>query len=228
MIRSRFLICGFLSLAVIGSISYFLFFSSIFQIEKITISGNSKVPQEKIESLVGPNNLFLADTKKIAKDILDSIPSIAKAEVSREFPDALSIAVAERAALAQWCQDDKCFLLDGDGIIFEEVLTPEAATGLIKIAGEKEILGKEKISQILEIKAKLSEIAGVTTTRAFIVSRERLNVEISESWEIYFNTEGDLDWQVQELGLVLEKQISPEKRRKLEYVDLRFSRVYYK
>ena len=67
-----------------------------------------------------------------------------------------------------------------------------------------------------------------TTTGAVIVSEERLNVKTSEGWEIYFNTADDLDWQVQELALVLEKQITPEKRRNLEYIDLRFSRVYYK
>ena len=209
-------------------ISYFLFFSGIFQIEKITISGNSKVTQEKIESLVGPNNLFLVDTKKIAKNILDNFPQLANAEVRRGFPDALSIEVAERTASAQWCPNNKCFLIDGEGVIFEEVFAPEETERLIKIAGERGLLNKEKIAQILDIQVKLREIAGVTTTKTFIVSGERLNVEVSEGWEIYFNTENSLDWQAQELSLVLEKKISPEKRTKLEYVDLRFSRVYYK
>jgi len=80
----------------------------------------------------------------------------------------------------------------------------------------------------LDIQDKLKNIAGVTTTRAIIVSEERLNIAVSEGWEIYFNTEGDLDWQIKELWIVLEKQISPEKRKNLEYVDLRFSRVFYK
>ena len=222
------MIYGFLFLVPMGGISYFLFFSGIFQIENIMVSGNGKVSQEKIESLVADNNIFLVDTGKITKDILNNFPQLAKAEVRRGFPNALSIVVAERASLAQWCQDNKCFLVDGEGVIFEEVFAPEEAERLIKIAGERELLNKEKIAQILDIQVKLRKTAGVTTTKAFIVSGERLNIGVSEGWEIYFNTENSLDWQIQELSLVLDRQISPEKRRKLEYVDLRFSRVYYK
>jgi len=55
-----------------------------------------------------------------------------------------------------------------------------------------------------------------------------LDAETTEGWTVRFNLKGDLDWQVTELRLALEKQISPEKRKSLEYIDLRFSRVYYK
>ena len=60
------------------------------------------------------------------------------------------------------------------------------------------------------------------------VSEKRLNTKTSEGWEIYFNLKGDLNWQITELGLVSEKQIPLEDRGELEYIDLRFSRVYYK
>jgi len=55
-----------------------------------------------------------------------------------------------------------------------------------------------------------------------IISEERLNAKTSEGWEIYFNLEGDINWQLTKLGAVLEKEIPPEKRENLEYIDLRF------
>lgn len=222
---------------IISGISYFLFFSDFFEIEKIivlrqaqdnserVIIGQVKVSEEDIKSLVPQKNIFLIDIEEIKKDILAKFIKIDSVQVQRSFPDALSILVKERSPLAAWCEQDSCFLVDKGGVIFEEVST---TADLIKIAGAKEMLNKEKIAQILDIQHKLKDGPGITTTQAFIASEQRLNIKTSEAWEIYFNTEGDLNWQLQELGLVLEKQITPEKRSNLEYIDLRFSRVYYK
>lgn len=234
--KNRFFRLGILTLIFLFSTSYFLFFSEIFQVEKIVVTGDEKVPTEDMKSLIEKNlenkiiflktkSIFLLDLAKIEKDILGNFPQIAELELHRGFPDALNIIVIERLGVAQWCKDDKCFVIDKEGITFEEVSTE---TDLIKISGPKEMLKKEKIAQILEIQAKLKEQVGITTTQAIIDSEERLNIETFEGWEIYFNLKGDLNWQIQELGLVLEKQVPPEKRKKLEYVDLRFSRVYYK
>ena len=224
VLKNRFFWFGILLLAVIGGISYFLFLSGIFQVKKVMVDGGVKW-EENIRPLVPPKNIFFINTSKTEKDISGKFPQIAEIKVRRSFPDALKISVIERTAQALWCEEEKCFLMDGGGGMFGE---SQSETSLIKITGAKELLGKEKISEILEIQVKLKNVLVATTTGAVIVSEERLNVKTSEGWEIYFNTADDLDWQVQELALVLEKQITPEKRRNLEYIDLRFSRVYYK
>ena len=151
---------------------------------------------------------------------------MAGVKIHKRLPDALSVAISERSAVALWCEEEKCFFIDENAVFFAE--SAENINGLIKITGAREILNKEKISQILDIQKKIRERSIATTTQANIVSEERLNVRTSEGWEIYFNLRGNLDWQIQELDLVLEKQISPEKRKILDYIDLRFSRVYYK
>lgn len=228
ILRSRFFWPGILILSAIGGVSYFLFFSGIFQIKKIIITGDQIVSEENIKAFVSQRNIFLVDTKKMEKDILGNFVQITKVEITRALPDTLNIQVVKRLSVALWCEDKNCFWVDNEAVIFGEVLIPSEAEGLVKIFGAKELLNKEKISQILEIQEKFKDGVRVTTTQALIVSKERLNIKISEGWEIYFNTGGNLDWQLQELSLVLEKQITPAKRRSLEYVDLRFSRVYYK
>lgn len=208
-----------------GGISYFLFFSGVFRIEKISVSGGEKISEENIKTLIHKGNIFLADTEEIEKNILSNFPQIGKVEIHRNFPDALDVLVMERMPAALWCDEARCFLADNEGVVFEES-APE--TDLIKITGTKEMLNKEKISQIMEIRDRVKDNLGITITRAFIATEERLNVKTSEGWEVYFNLKKDFDWQITELSLVLEKQISPEKRKKLEYIDLRFSRVFYK
>lgn len=225
ILKNRFFWLGILFLSAASGIFYLLLFSGIFQIKNINITGGEKILKEDIKSLVPGGNIFSVDAEKIRKDILDKFPKIAEVEIHTKFFNTLNILVKERQPAAVWCENDKCFLIDRAGLIFEEVST---STDLIRITGLKEMLNKERISQILDIQSKLRDASGVTTTQAFIAAEKRLNIKTFEGWEIYFNSDGDLDWQLQELSLVLEKQIPPEKRRNLEYIDLRFSRVYYK
>ena len=73
-----------------------------------------------------------------------------------------------------------------------------------------------KLKQDLEIQIELAEI----------VSDRRLNIKTSEGWEIYFNLQEDIDWQLTELALILKEKISPEKRGEIKYIDLRFEKVF--
>jgi|YNPNPStandDraft_1061719.scaffolds.fasta_scaffold47941_2 hypothetical protein len=47
-------------------------------------------------------------------------------------------------------------------------------------------------------------------------------------WEIYFNPANDLSLDLTKLRLLLEKVISSEQRKNLQYIDLRFQKAYYK
>jgi len=245
MVRKRFFWLLGLVVILLGSVFYCLFFLEIFQVEKIIVSGEQRVAKEEIEFLVEKRienkflfwktkNIFALNTGQIRQDLLNLFPQIAEAEVSRGFFDAVNVLVIERASLGLWCQEEMCFLIDGEGVIFEEA-PPETELLKIESAESKEnttlgkvVFEKEKLDQIFYLRTKLAEIANMPIVKAFLVSAERLNIETAEGWEIYFNLKGDLDWQVTELALVLEKQISPERREQLEYIDLRFSRVFYK
>ena len=61
-----------------------------------------------------------------------------------------------------------------------------------------------------------------------LVSNSRFNAKTQEGWEIYFNPKENLDWQLTELALVLKQKIPPDERKNLEYIDLRFNKVYIK
>jgi len=232
--RQPVLRLGILVFIFFVSLFYFLFFTPPFQVKTVSVTGQEKIAKEDIESFIPKKNIFLVDTAKISKDILSQFPQIAGVEVSRGFFDAVNIVVRERQGAACWVKEDRYFLVDDQGIIFEEMAEMKpglisiktAETGLPKL-GER-VIEKEQLSQVFEIKSKLKESAGLSVKEAFLESADRLNLKTSEGWDIYFNLKGDLGWQLTELALVLEKQISPDRREALEYVDLRFSRVYYK
>jgi len=241
--RSRFFWLGILIFVVIFGIFYSICFLSFFQIKEIKISGNQKVPTGDLENIIQNQivrNLFFSQTKSIflvnlniiKAAALEKFPQLAKINLKRSFPDTMLIEIEERKPIAIFCQKENYFFIDGEGIIFEEVseadpqwlqiknltLTTDLKTG-------EEAIKKEKLSQVLEIKSKLGENLKILLTEVSIISEERLNAKTSEGWEIYFNLESDLNWQLTKLGAVLEKEIPPEKRENLEYIDLRFGNL---
>ncbi len=243
--RKRFFWLGILAFGFFVVIFYCLFFPAAFQVEKIIVTGEEKVAKQDIEFLVEQRlenkilflktrSIFAVDTGQIKKDILNLFPQIAALEVKRGFFDAINVVVVERQGVAQWCGEEGCFLLDNTGVIFEEVL--KIKPGLILVdASQPEsvslgdrVVDEGSLAQIFDIQSKLTDHTNLSIVEAILVSEERLNMETTEGWQIYFNRKGDLDWQITELALILEKQISPEKRDRLEYIDLRFSRVFYK
>jgi len=84
------------------------------------------------------------------------------------------------------------------------------------------IIAKEQISKILEIGTKLKDNFKIPIEEILVVSDERLNVKTSEGWQIYFDPQKDLNWQLTKLSAVLKEEIPPEKRADLEYIELRF------
>lgn len=245
ILRKKFLALGFLVLVAIGVVFYGLFIWKVFWVDRIVISGERKITKEEIVSLaekglegkvlfLATKSILAVNTKQIGENILKAFPQIASAEVKRSFFDAISVQITERTASALWCENDSCFSLDKHGVIFEQA---PSDSGLIVIAatqpsGElflgKTVIAEDKINQILAIENKLVEDSKIFIKKAVLVSNERLDIETTEGWTVRFNLRGDLDWQATELKLALERQISPEKRKSLEYIDLRFSRVYYK
>jgi len=229
-------------LIIVAGIFYFLFFSPFFQVEKIIISGNEKILKEDIEKIISreaekeiffspTRAIFLLDSTKVKESILNNFPKISEVEINKKLPDIIELKIIERTGVLTWREGEKFFLIDDEGVIFEEITGDLAET--IKIQdlsrsselklGEK-ALNKQKIDKILEIKKKLEELK-IPFQEILIISEERLNIKTVAGWEIYFNIQNDILWQATKLATILEKELPPEKRGNLEYIELRFGNL---
>ena len=230
-------------------ILYGIFFTQFFQIEHIEVSGNAKIPEESLREIAQThlprkfmffemNHFLLANTSAAAEAVKVTFPEIESVVVQREFPDSVLVVVRERQGIASWCQGEvrQCFALDAHGVIFEEK-EPEREVILSKSDSLVVNLGEEAIDpellkailsfgQQLDASSLFREV-GLRVSSAVLVSKERVNVKISEGWHIYLNPTENIDWQVTKVKLVLEKEIPSGKRPFLEYIDLRFGDQAY-
>ena len=222
-----------------------IFFSPVFQVKKIEIAGTEKISGEElkknIESQIQKRllffptkSIFLVNLEDIGNELSKSFVELAKADLERKFPDSLAVKIEERKPEAIFNWQGNLFLIDKEGIIFapasSDVFLPEIENEAFKENPElgKNAIAKERLSLILDIRNKLKKNFNIDALRIAVSAEERLNFKTIDGFEIYFGARENVDWQMTELGLILEKQIPPEKRGMLEYIDLRFSRVYYK
>ncbi len=172
IIKSKFFWVGILGLISVSLASYYLFFSETFQIENVIILGNQKIAKEDILKIIQDEftrnnilslsqNIFLANIGAMERSIFEKFPQIVEIKSSKDFPDTLSFNMTERVQVAWFCKVldslndeegqesiEKCFLLDEDGVIFEEVSASELK--LVKIKSPNSSIQLELGQKMIE------------------------------------------------------------------------------
>jgi hypothetical protein len=148
----------------------------------------------------------------------------------------LDIFIEERKGVGVFCSEFNCFLFDKKGVIFKEVekskidlvdfvfkLNPENEDFFLS----KKIFDEETIEKVLKAKDYLVNNLALKPNEVYIYpSQKRFDINLKEGWEIYFTLSDKLDWQLVSLKSILEKGVSPEKKERLKYIDLRFNNVF--
>ena len=238
--ENRFLKLGILILLILTTLFYVVYFLDFFQIKQIKISGNQKIVKENLETTVqsliekkilsfSSKSIFLVNSDQVKKQILIAFPLISSIDFKKELPNSLILEIEERKPVAVFMQNDKSFFIDKQGVIFEEILKAESEILKLKnlILNESSGLGDKvidaaKISQIFDIESDLRNSLGIRTDEVVIVSEQRFNFTTADGWDIYFNPQNNIDWQIVKLKEVLEQEIPNENRGLLEYIELRF------
>lgn len=247
---SRFLGAAILILAAILALFHFVLLSGMFELKNIKVVSQADIDEEEIKQIIDKQlnkkffrwlsikPLFLISPAKISNEILAKYPSIKRANVQRKFPHSLVLTIKKRRAVGIWCQPKKdfCFLFDESRIIFEKIKKQQINEELILVFSDdkdkklgNEVLAPLTFSQILEIEQSLKEID--LTAESFwltILPLKELRVKLKKGWEIYFNLDKDVKLALSQLRLVLKEEIPKQNWGNLEYIDLRFTKIYYK
>ena len=248
-----------LILTIFLSFAYFLLFYSEFQIQNVLISGNEKVKTFELQSIISNNinrkiiglgafqifskSIFLLNKDALSKDILKDFPLIDRVSIKTELPQTLTVEVSERAPVGIYCSpeagqiSEKCFLIDGAGIIFEELKNNPENMFIVRQMGNKEaytgenVIAQNIIGAVSKIEKDLKDNFKIDIKEALITTPIRLDIKTKENWQIYFDLskDSDVNMQITKLNLLLKGDINADVREKLQYIDLRFKdRAYYK
>lgn len=232
--------------AFFAGILWLAFFSPIFDVKAVAVAGNQKTSAEECQKIIEQavsnklaflesKSIFLFNLNKASKEIKEKFPQIQNISIKRKYPGEILASIQERqpVAIFSW-RDEKYYFIDETGVIYDETgRSPEFLE--IKKNDESEeiklgsaVFDQQFLVKLLRMRANIENDAGISLERALAVTDERINYITKEGWEIYVNPQKDLDWQITKLKAVISDASFVAKRSSLEYIDLRFARVYLK
>lgn len=229
--------------------AYTLFLTPFFLIQSVKVSGLNKIQPQEIESRIAEflaqkqwgifarGNIFLFQPKGIMS-YFQYDARIATIQAEKNYwQRSLTVTIEERVPIYILSLPDRAFAIDKEGIalIPLSVPVPQGTLPIIfdkrqrdEMLGEKVITDTE-IALFNRLNNELSRIAPFTSITIGEPSPEAVTFATQEGWGLYLNLTDDPEAQFERIRVLLTLKIKPEKRKKLQYIDLRFGeRVYYK
>jgi hypothetical protein len=141
----------------------------------------------------------------------------------------------EREAIGIWCKRNDCFYFDKKGIIFEEA--PKSSGSLLILIEDARdtaasigsaVLNESQIALAEDSQRLLKGNFPFAVSSIVIRAGDAYELLTTEGWRVLLNNSDSLEYQLSNLKYLLDKEIK-ERRRELDYVDLRLgNRLYYK
>lgn len=106
------------------TVGYTFCLSPLLTITEVSIIGASRVPQtrlldtvetilrQKYGKIFAKNNFLFFPRKEIQEVLLQQYPLLSTVEITRKFPDQITIQVTEKPYLLLWCSNGPCYQLD--------------------------------------------------------------------------------------------------------------------
>ena len=193
--------------------------------------------------------LLAVPTGAIIQRIENRFPLIANMEIKKEFPNELAITIQERQLFGVLCNDGvsegatveegreiQCFYLDTNGIAYQKApetqgfLIMKVSTDAADIPLGGLAVDTNIMRRMIELNQKLPSAVGSPIVGYQLLHNipHELRAVTKQGFSLMIKQDGDMDSLLYVLKTVLDKEIG-NKRRSLDYVDLRFgNKVFYK
>jgi cell division septal protein FtsQ len=238
---SFFLIAVFLFLIFV-----FFAFCPYLQIKNIEINGifrfSSKDYLKEIANnfavkkliFIENRNIFFIWNKSLENYIKEKDYKIGKVVARKIYPDKLLISIEERFPVGIIYSGENSFLFDNEGVIFQNVGKDFSNQNLIRLLTSNNVILGEKnfeenfINDLETIFDFFENKLKINLENIDISSSDKIVVSAKEGWKVFLTIDKNLKINLEKLKIVLIQEISLEDRNNLDYIDLRFDKIFYK
>jgi cell division protein FtsQ len=182
-------VAGVMVLSLLAGAGWLVGFSQVLSAGRIEVTGLDRVEASSIrEAAAVPLGLPLArqDLGAIASRV-SSLPRIESAEVSRQWPRTIRIAVVERRPLLGVRQPEGFLLVDAQGVAFET--SPSLPTGVLQAD-----INPDRVQLLVEagtIAAAMPPDLKRRVVRMHATSRNHVIVLLTDRTEVNWGTDAD-------------------------------------
>jgi len=225
---------------------YVVFYSDLFKIKNINITGLDIISEGEIKPLIQQklsgwrylimpaDNMLFMDKDGITRDINAKF-RLKQLTVKKSWR-ALNINLQEDVSYVIIFNNQKFYFADGDGIIQREIADnqknnytdrfPILNVSQPQINIGDHIISKKIIGYVLDLDKQLKTV-GIYPKGYESEGTDQVNMVSKDGWKAYFDTGSDIMASIDNLQLILKEKV-PDKN-KLNYIDLRFgNKVFMK
>jgi hypothetical protein len=161
------------------------------------------------------------------------LPIIKEVKTTRSWPDKINIEITERNPALSFSVKDKNYLIDDQGFVVKELTAPSSQLNIVDAVDDNinigETINGKLIPFIISMEKSWPGRVAVPLSFGRIPGKGSSEVEFitTEGWSAFFSTDRPVNSQLNNLGLILSKQIPARDRAKLAYIDLRLAKWAY-
>jgi len=229
--------------AVIGALGWGFFFSPVFAITDIRVSGAQLIGDRQVHDVVQElldrrtlqlfqpaRNIILLDADAVIAQVTSRYDSIRSVVIRKHYPHTLDVTVTERVAFGLWCRETQCAYFDRDGAQWGSAV-PSRGPLLVRVQDERPSAddAEQMIQAILTARDGLPELGlRVLSVTLPAAAPGDMHVEVNKTYELFFDGNGDMTDQLVTLGVLLSDK-AKDTTWAPHYIDLRTpGRAYYR
>ncbi len=200
----------------------------------------AKLHHSRLWFIVPSNHILVIDKASLLPELRRVEPGVRSIKnMKKMWPNRLVLNIEMREPRYVWKSGEKFFLLDQDGVIFEQIpsYTPEAFSQSLIVDSSAAALSPGDMLAIQPVVKFIEEIKSLwpsqineTDIKSFAVPAMRskdIVVKTGIGFSLYFDLARSVSEQLSDLRIVLREQIRPETYAGLSYIDLRLPSVAY-
>lgn len=240
-----------LALGLIPVIVYYLAVSQRFIVKTAIVSAPGpnaeqiedvlvRMQNEHLFYVIPKSHILTLSKASLLSEIQQELPEVRSIRIfKKKWPDRVELAIEEREPLYVWQSGINFFLLDQDGVVFQETpsYTPEAFSQIlivdstqVPVKTGEELPIRSILGFIDQVKKEWSQKINQTNYLHFTVpgvKSQDIFVKTAIGFNVYFDLERDVGEQLENLKLILNQEIGQETYTGLSYIDLRLSHMAY-
>ena len=186
---------------------------------------DSAVIRESLQKFSSRSIIFI-DQKEIAKTVVDASLVIETAQITKIFPDTLTVKIQLRQAVAEVVNGENHFLVDKGGFIFAKSPSNVSLPQINLLDGEAIGIGQSLNPALVQNAIKVIVELGrrnLFKIKSINLPKDQSIVVLAENdLTIFFRSNATILWQAQSLEAILQK--AKLEKGKLVKVDFRFER----
>ncbi len=241
----------FFILIVGAYLLYLCFFSSVFKLQYVNLSGNDSIPETEIKDLVFkqfekrhlfflPNdNYFLFSENNLRQELLE-IYNLKKLSIERGDKNSLTINIEELPGRALWVTQGKNFLIDSNGIVIREVPNVDDSLKSAPIIHDlsnvnantrDRVINEDLVNMTLDIKQNIASynVPAISIDHFAVDGRDASYIKLITPQNLEIHLTPKLTNEQQFLKLSSSLEANKIDLSKIQYINLRVEdQVIYK